>query len=354
MGKLVFFQPAHPIYREALYKKLQGKTDSKVIVFSSNVDFLGVKSVDSVFMNKVGCFLKIGPFYWQKKLGIPKLFSGDIAIINGNARIINYMFLLVFYRIRGIKTIWWGQGWTAGSRGVNAKFRRLMMNLANGVLVYTEKESSDLNVIPPVIGLNNGLDLDEIVDIKEHIKPRSDKRNLSLLFIGRLTSKSGIERIVETVIDLKVEVSLNVVGDYRSFSLDFPELYQRSVLSSRINWHGAIYDESRIAKIAVSCDFFIYGGAVGLSLIHAFSYYLPAIVHSNQLRHMPEFAAFEDGVNGYSFKENDYKNLSSLLVRLNSRCDFSLRMNARNTVENSFNINDMSDRFIKMIDIISD
>lgn len=354
MRKLVFFQPALPTYREALYKKLQGKTDSEVVVFASNVDFLGVKSINSAFMKTVGAFIKIGPFYWQKKLGIPKLSNGDIAIINGNARIINYMILLVFYRIKGIKTIWWGQGWTAGSRGVNAKLRRLMMNLANGVLVYTEKESTGLNIIPPTMGLNNGLDLDEIVDIKRSIQPRNNERPLSLLFIGRLTSKSGIERIVETVTNLQIDVRLNVVGDYKLFSTNFPELYQRAVLSGRVNWHGAIYDETRIAKIAANCDFFIYGGAVGLSLIHAFSYYLPAIVHSNHLGHMPEFAAFEDGINGYSFEENDYKNLSELLIKLNGRCDFSLRINARNTVEKSFNTNDMSDRFIKMFDMVSD
>ena len=348
MNKLVFFQPALPKYRDSFYERLQKKIELEVIVYASKKDFLGVNSIETSYIKVVGSFIKIGPFFWQKGLGMPKLSKNDIVVISGNPRIVNYMLLLILYRVVGVKTIWWGQGWTASSRGIGARIRRLIMNLADGVLVYTEKECENINVVPPIVGLNNGLDLNEIIDIKDKVSIRKLNSPLSLLFIGRLTNKSGIENIINTIIDLNVDINLTIIGDFSGFMASFPELYNESLMSNRVSWLGAIYEEKGIAAVAKDCDYFIYGGSVGLSLIHAFCYYLPAIVHDNEKNHMPEFAAFQEGYNGFSFKENDDDSLSNLLLKLSGKENYKLRLNSRMTVEKTFNINDMVERFVSL------
>lgn len=352
MHQIVFLQPALPNYRHGFFTELRRLSDSKISVYASDVDFLGVKSIDTSYLNKVGRFIKLGPFFWQKGFGVPKLRTDDILVISGNPRILNYMLLLFLFRIRGNKVIWWGQGWTAGSRGLFAHVRRLMMNLASGVVVYTDKESEELNLYPPVVGLNNGLDLRNVVDIKDHITERAPGAPLNLLFIGRLTEKSRIDKIVDIIVGLDFEVKLHVVGDHGEFKGLFPELYVKSIESENIRWYGAVFNEKDIADIAIQCDYFIYGGAVGLSLIHAYCYYLPAIVHDSVNDHMPEFSAFEEGYNGYLFKENDSRSLVDLLSYLSRKNSCSMRFNARSTVSSTYNTRDMAQRFISLIDAI--
>ena len=64
-------------------------------------------------------------------------------------------------------------------------------------------------------------------------------------------------------------------------------------------------NEEEISKLYNFCRCFVYPGEVGLSIIHAMSYGLPAIIHNNINHHNPEHAAFTNEVNGLVFDENN-------------------------------------------------
>jgi glycosyltransferase involved in cell wall biosynthesis len=124
-------------------------------------------------------------------------------------------------------------------------------------------------------------------------------------------------------------------------------------IADRVHWHGALFDEMKISKIMLSSHAFIYTGSVGLSLIHGFNYGLPAIVHSNEKYHMPEFSAFEDNVNGMSFEKNKLEDLSLIINKiyaLDNESYLSMSNNAIKTVKNSYNTEDMLLRFSNMIE----
>lgn len=351
--KIHILQPAVPKYREPFFKKIMARY--RVSIYTTNIDFLGVKTTLK------SCNLKLSPgffnffnkLYWHKNL--PLFFpykKGDIVVISGNPRIINYMFLFILLRLRGIRTVWWGHGWSAGSFGFMAKLRIKLMKLASTVLVYTDKEKEKLSLIN-CFALNNGLDSSEI---KECIKNLPTGRTIrasifNLVFVGRITEKANFDLLLKSMSKVNKNVHLNVIGTGDGIE-HFKAISKTLGIDKRVFWHGPIFDEIEIAKVMLSSHAFVYTGSVGLSLIHAFNYGLPAIVHSNAAYHMPEFSAFEDGVNGVAFEENSIQDLSIKINQLSTLDKAKYKKmsnNAFETVAHSYNVDDMVDRFSTMV-----
>ena len=153
---------------------------------------------------------------------------------------------------------------------------------------------------------------------------------------------------------VRQDIHLNVIGTGDSID-EYKAICDELGISDRVNWHGPIFEEIKIAEIMLSSHALIYTGAVGLSLIHGFNYGLPAIIHSDERQHMPEFAAFENRVNGFSFEKNNLNDLSDKineLQSLESSIYVEMSNNAFKTVANSYNIDNMVYRFNNMIEEI--
>ncbi|WP_024607983.1 glycosyltransferase [Pseudoalteromonas sp. TAB23] len=343
--KMCFFQPAVPKYRVPFFEEVCNNFSGDVLIYSSEIDFLNVKSVEYEKVKIVGTFLKFGPFYWQKKLGVPYLVKDDIAVINGNCRILNYMFLFFYYKFKGVKVIWWGQGWTAGKRGILAKIRRRLMLLSDGIALYTDKEAIELH-LPSVVGLNNGLK-----NIDYPLVRTIEDQPLKGLFIGRITEKSNFSILLTSLKYITIDFELHVIGTCSE--LDDLKLEATKINSNiKVIWYGEVFNEKDICEIAINCHFFVYPGAVGLSLIHAFNYGLPALIHDKECLHMPEFAAFEIDKNGILFRCGNPKSLAEKINDLDFKKVTSMSEYARLTVLNSFNTSDMALRFCKLIELV--
>ncbi|TGZ32609.1 hypothetical protein EQ875_03844 [Photobacterium damselae subsp. damselae] len=349
MNKLLFLQPALPKYRIDFFDELKKISKLNIFICHSDTDFLNVASVEYDSSIIVGKFYKIGPFYWQSKLGIPKLDKNDILVVSGNPRIINYMLLFFYYKFKGIKVIWWGQGWTAGKRGITSKIRRYIMSFSDGIAVYTEDEAQEINH-NNIIGLNNGLKITKFVPLEKKMDQYED---IQLFFIGRLTNKSNLIVLLKALINVKRNYHLHIIGDgeikdeLMSFSCE-------NKLNHNITWYGKVYDDIQIKKIADKCHLFIYPGSVGLSIIHAFSMGLPALIHNEIKLHMPEIAAFKNGYNGIYFDYNDINSLSAIIEKISILDINNMSLNARKTVENSFNTKDMAKRFSVLIKVLNE
>ncbi|PMG95099.1 glycosyltransferase family 4 protein [Vibrio breoganii] len=346
MNKIVFLQPALPQYRLDFFEEVKKITKCDIEVYAAKTDFLGVNSVKYSEAFYVDNFVKFGPFYWLKKLGLPTLKKQDVLVVSGNPRILNFMLIFFYYKFLGVKTIWWGQGWTAGKKGLLPKIRRKLMLIADGIAVYTSKEANEIEH-NNVVGLDNGVSIKNI--------PKVDKdfalpiMSLNLLFIGRLTSKSNIELLILALSKLNIDFKLKVIGE-GDLREDLKVYSKKLNVSNSIEWFGTIHDEREIAAIARECHLFVYPGSVGLSLIHAFAHSLPAVIHDELDFHMPEAAAFEDKVNGFSFKYNDPDSLATVLCEACSFDLSSMSAQARQTVVDSFNTETMAINFSKLIE----
>ncbi|TVL01646.1 hypothetical protein AYI82_21845 [Shewanella algae] len=353
---IYIIQPAIPKYRIPFFTRLVDKYRSGIYFFCAQQDFLGVDSDTSKLKNNVtltqGFFCFKNAFFWHKKLPLLKYRKDDIVVISGNPRVINYMLLFLICRLRGINTIWWGHGWSAGSRGLFSKIRIKMMHLASAVLLYTDYEKSKIG-IKNCYALNNGLDSSEI---ERAIRSANFERSYvtrikSLVFIGRLTEKAELTLLLKALSKTKSECRLNVIGSGDK-EPEFKRLVADLNIEHRVNWFGPLFNEDEIAKVMLNSHAFIYAGSVGLSLIHAFNYGLPAIIHSDREQHMPEFSAFENEINGLSFSQGDFCSLAetidSFFSMSNNEQQF-LSSNAKNTIVQSYNVDDMVQRFNKVI-----
>jgi len=350
---IYFIQPAVPEYRVSFFKRLLDVYDVKI--YTTEKDFLGVNTTfNSPCLDaSPGFYNLFGKIYWHRQLPLLKVFKkGDIVVINGNPRILNYMLLFIILRVLGIKSVWWGQGWTAGSFGYLARLRVSMMKLANSILVYTDKEKSKLH-LRSCYSLNNGLDSAFISRFSEPEVFRESLVNgyFNLVFVGRLTEKANLKMLLLALSKVSPRICLNVIGtgDDEAF---YKQLAISLGVKNRVLWHGGLFNELKISKIMNRSHAFIYTGAVGLSLIHAYNYSLPAIIHSDEKYHMPEFAAFEESINGFGFRRNDVEDLCRKIEKIASLQleDYvEMRKAAQITVSKSFNIDDMVNRFNLMI-----
>ncbi|WP_086868375.1 glycosyltransferase family 4 protein [Kosakonia pseudosacchari] len=357
MQRLIFIQPAIASYRQAFYKGLA--KNFKVEVYACKKDFLNVKSItldEHVIQHYSPGFISFfrKKIFWHMNLPLIKCAKkNDVVILNGNPRIINYMLLLIICRLRRIKVIWWGHGWSSGSYGVLAKFRLRIMCLANLILLYTDRECEMVKHVK-TYALNNGLDSNSI---KNEIKKHSanivrDPNLIKLIFVGRLTPKANILFLIKALKYTPGNIHLDIVGDG-----EMKEQIDRAIadngLRPRVRLLGALFDESSLAKIMMSSDAFVYPGAVGLSLIHAFNYGLPAIIHDDERYHMPEFSAFKNKVNGFSYKRGSQESLIKTLTEFASLPQTerdAISLKAMKTIQYTYNTDDMVKRMTNIIE----
>lgn len=366
MKKICIIQPAVPLYRKPLFERLSDYYE--INLFTAETDFLGVSSVShlDVQQYKRDCrFLDIfgGVFFWQLKLEVP-FAQCDFLVVNGNPRILSSLFLLVIARFKGIKTIWWGHGWSSTSKPWRARLRQFMTRiLADKVLLYTDKERDAYIELgfpaDRVYSLNNGIDTSASVRLRGELTDSELKSfkfchglegKKILLFIGRLTEKSRADLLLRSLIHLDDSLSAVFIGDgpERQLLLD---LVDELGIQERVIFVGALFDEHVIAHWMMIASVFVYPGAVGLSLLHAFSYGLPAVIHSDDSKHMPEHAAFCNGYNGCSFERDNTESLASSISYVIGSQDYSvICSNALKTVQDSYNLDDMVRRFVQALD----
>lgn len=372
--KIHIIQPAIPSYRNAFFKQLShvlSQQNVSIVVYAAKLDHLGVSSiVPSGYEYKLDS--KIQTFFgkkalWQTKLNF-SLNKGDILVIDGNPRWLNNYLLLFRAKIHNIPVIWWGQGWSVGSHGVNAKIRQIIMKLTNAIILYTDWEHNQyikLGFSPQyTFALNNSLDTESIKgEIKkwdnkkiELFKKNNDLNHIDhwCAFIGRVTEKSEICLLVESLSKTCCNVGLIVIGDGPMVN-NAKEKAQKLGISHKIIWAGAQFNEEAIAPWMLSASAFVYPGAVGLSLIHAFAYGLPAIIYNDREKHGPEFSAFEHEKNGISFEHGSVKSLTEAIDRLITDDDHRKLMsdNAATIIQKTFNVNDMTNRFVKALNSVS-
>lgn len=354
MKTVTFVQPALPDYRSDFYEKLSANFD--LALYSNEIDFLGVKSTccreNTVFG---GGFLKVGPLFWHRKLPILTIIRRSrLVVVCGNPKVINYMILLVLCRFYSLPTIWWGHGISPRSNKFRLFVRSAFMRLASAVMLYVDDEKAHFTQ-RNMFAAGNGIKRVKPLDYARSVSSRSTKV-LRLVFIGRLTEKSNLLFLLSTLAnyDLKF-VDLTIIGDGPCIS-SFRAYCEKTKISSQIRWAGPLYSESEIATILDENDFFIYPGAVGLSLIHAFNYGLPAIVHGDGSRQMPEYAAFKHGLNGLSFDFSSESSLNRVLHQAISMSnDQWIRMSncALSTIREKYNTDIMVKNFSEAIQAIS-
>jgi glycosyltransferase involved in cell wall biosynthesis len=270
----------------------------------------------------------------------------------------------------GRKVVIWGQAKSAGSSGLLLKLRLWWWKTFQYLFLYTDDEVKWLKAQGfhnhYISAMNNGLNQRKIESTSNRwpqsllAKWRLDNGLFTkpfMLSCARLTKKNQFDLVIKALYLLKANGVLNrwVVigeGDQKRY---LKALSRELGVDGQILWCGAIYSENALAPFFLSAEFFIHPGAIGLSLQHAMGYGLPVLTHDRSEFHMPEFAAFQEGVTGLTFKHGSHYDLAVQINQLNEMVPERVRMgeNCKKIVQTTHNTDVMTARFIAMVDKIA-
>lgn len=322
-SRVVIIHPSLLSYRRDFFDRIARYHDGEVRVYYSNSNKGAISCSDTApnWAEAIGPIRTIvSGVEWQHGAMSVPLGRGDIVVISGSPRCISNLALLLRAWLKGAITIWWGHYRSASSSPLRTAIRMALARSAHALLFYTDTEVVEYHTQTmgrdrrPIHALNNGINTDPIRRRREAYDPT--KRDRALLMIGRLTKKTGLGTAIEALArPAAVGIDLHIIGDGVECS-GLKALAEERGVSDRIHWYGGTIDEDQIAAVANKCRAFIYPGEVGLSLIHAMAYGLPAILHDDPLVQMPEYAAFNDGMTGCSFPRGDIEALAGTLARM--------------------------------------
>lgn len=351
------FQPVLPAYRLDFFRRLAGFFGDRfeVLYSPTPMGVLTEQAVDSSWAKSVGPLRNPVPgVEWQGGALTVPIGRGDIVVVSG-VRSLSNLLLVLKARLRGARTVWWGHLWSSTTKSHRFAIRMLLTNLSDAVLFYTDQEIEEYRSgygrrdSRVVAALNNGLD---VAPIQAHRMPyRAASRQRAILFIGRLTEKTGLGELFVALSDPRLtDVSLKIVGD-GPHAGELSKLADSLGITAQIEWRGGTVDEGKIAAAMNKCRLFAYPGAVGLSLVHAMAYGLPAVVHSDRWRHMPEIAAFTEGATGLSYVPGDAGALADTIVSALDDHDRLDRWSAEciQRADNVYNTAIMAERFKQLI-----
>jgi len=229
--------------------------------------------------------------------------AGTVHWLWGNPRNLTLWITLAVLKCRGQRAYVHGQGPYARPRG-GATYRtmwRLLAALSTAYVTYTSAGAVMLEAMGvPTKRLRtapNSLSL-----TASRAPEYRDWRTRGILFVGRLRTDSRIELLIAAVARLRArgwpQLTLHVVGD----GPESGRLHSLHSGEGWLQWHGALYDDQRIAEIAQACIIGCYPGDAGLSVVQYMGLSLVPIVHNAMHRHMgPEPSEVIDRVNGILF-----------------------------------------------------
>lgn len=363
MASIIHVQPALPAYRLDFFERLRLRYGIEVEVYYT-AGSLGILTESSKpeWATTVGPIRSLpGGFEWQSGVAGVPIKRGDIVVLSGNPRQLSTLVVLLRARVLGARVIWWGHYWSSTSRRWRQVLRYLPMVLADALLFYTDEEVGKFRSDPLrfrkkriIAALNNGIDL-EPIRVRRKLYDAAT-REPALMFIGRLTAKAELGLAFKALARVgSPELVFHIVGDGEMRQC-FQAQAESLGLSQQIVWHGAMIDEDRIAAVANRCQAFLYPGAVGLSLIHAMGYGLPAILHDQRKRHMPEIAAFRDGVTGCRFRHgNEYSLAATIATLMADKTELDrLSSQVVSAIGPDFTTEGMAERFGNLVDKLRD
>lgn len=369
-------QPVLAHYRLPLFDGLNSSGEFDVRVFASSNIAGFPSSVPSPpsWADTDHPAINLGDrLYWQRGMYLPRDFGrGDVLVIDANPRFLSNLRLLSDARRRALGVISWGHGWSPTSKRWRARIRYRYMASADVVLVYTEDEIRDLEYDRtwriPILATNNALDESRFTTAaaawpRERLQQFATANRLDghhvLLFCGRLRSNPSTEldvaiRALAQLHQRGGRYLLAVVGSGEA-ERPLRALATRLRVDHLLRWIGAVYAEHDLAPWFLTAQCFVYPGAIGLSLLHAFGYGLPTITHDVRRLHNPEIAALRNGENGFLFRKGDAGALAEKVAVICNDPALRTRMSerARLTVSSEFCMRGMIARFSAAIRLAS-
>ena len=329
MLKIAFILPYAPIYREAIYRKIDETFD--VDWYFCDNSGHGLKQMDySAFKNAKLCLhesLFRGHSFWYKGLSSIPVKKYDYLFIAGQTHCPAEWYLLMRYghKSHGPKVCLWTHGWYGKESNLEKKLKRIFYHFADKIFLYGNrarnlmiKEGYDEHKL---FTIHNSLAYDEQFSLRKQMQS-SDvyKKHFGneypvMIFLGRLTPVKQLNIAIDSLANLRDRrkcFNLVFVGD-GSERATLESLVVKYGLQKQVWFYGACYDEMTNAELVYNADLCVAPGNIGLTAMHSMMFGCPCITHNDFKWQMPEFEAIHEWKTGAFFTRNDAKSLSNAI-----------------------------------------
>jgi glycosyltransferase involved in cell wall biosynthesis len=325
-----------PKYRERFYRLITSNPDYSVTIFcqpditGSNLHGIHEKFDDHVRLVDYLAY-RGEELVWQRLPWRHIIRNYDIIVVDGNPRSISQSLLAFVLRMLGRKVAVWSSVYSYRDRDLSRRLRLLWWKQFNSFYLYTQRDVEELrkagfqNAI--AVAANNGLD-QQSIETQKRLWPADRLRQWQqdagiagrqvILSSGRLIPKNRydqVARAMPAIVQRHPNVLWCVIGD-GPVEDELKSIVSELGLGGHVRMLGAIYEEAELAPWFLSSALLVHPAAIGLSLMHAFGYGLPVVTHDNWRHHNPEYAVFEPGGNGESFREDDVDHLAEVINAL--------------------------------------
>ena len=357
-----------PSYRQGFYDRLFARDDLSVHVYcQAKLPGTNVKTIHGNYPKQITVVrarsMKGGALVWQHTPWRELLFGYDVVFVDGNPRILSHALVATLLRLLRRNVVLWTMAHSFGANRFSERLRLLWTRAFGHLFLYTDAEVRALRASGfsrhALNAMNNGLDQRRI----DRVRAGWDEARLGawrhanelagrtvLLSCTRLDPKNRLELMMQAlpaVARARPDVIWCLVGGgteaepLRSLARDLS-------VQGHVRFVGELYDEENLAPWFLSAQALVHPGAIGLSLLHAFGYGLPVVTNGNAAWHGPEFAAFENGLTGRTFREGDADDLARTLIDLlqNPRTLEPMRAHVLEIVRERFNVDVMVERFV--------
>jgi glycosyltransferase involved in cell wall biosynthesis len=345
--RVAICQPLIPAYRLPLFERLGALPNIELTVYAG-----GNEGSLKAFHN--GASFRVVPapvHHWA--FGLRGQFAQvtalrrrkfDLLIAPWDIHFLTLAPAVALARSIGIPIVLWGHGYSLRPHPLTDAARNFCGKLANAVLVYSgtiaeqlieeRRFSSDRVFIAA-----NALDQSPIQaarhdwlnrpwDLADFQRTHGLDAAQTIIFISRLEPANRIDLLLKATAALSQQrpgLKTVIIGDGSHRSQLERQAHSLGIEGGVI-FAGAIYDESSLAPWMLSGTLFCYPTNVGLSLLHAFGYGLPAVTSSNIRAQNPEIEALVPDENGLQYRDGDLDDMVGQCGRILGDADLRKRL----------------------------
>lgn len=307
MKKIAIVQNMIPHYRKPLYRFLSKEYDL-IVIHSGDVSLSKDELYKEVIVGKV----KLGPFFFQKKLySLVGSNDYDAIIVMADLRWINNFLLLFYCMFKKVSYINWGHRYSK-SRLVNY-IRNFWLKHSNANILYS---STDLNKIVSSGADKKSLFVAENTIYVPNHECSSGADKTSFIFVGRAQKRKKIDEALiafsQVINNLPTNTLFEIVGDGDE-NINLKRLVSTLGIQDKVLFHGSITSSDQLKNIFQRAYAYVSPGAVGLGVLHSLAYGVPVITYRDEY-HGPEFDNLINNENSFICK--DFEELSNSIVNI--------------------------------------
>ena len=308
-------------YRKGFYDRLFSRNDIYVRVYcQDSMPGMNLISIHEQYKDNITIIKYISAkrekIAWQFLPWREIINDFDVIFIGGNPRVLSDALFATYLRMINKKIVLWTMAHSYRGRKLAENIRLLWSRIFPLIFVYTDKEVEFLrdkgfknNFI---LGMNNGLDqkaIEEAIQLwpEEKLKEWRMANGLGsrtiIVSSARLEPKNKFELVIRAIpkIVKKIPDLLWCVIGGGPEEENLKNISRTLGIEDHISFIGPIYEEEKSAPYFLSSHLFIHPAAVGLSMLHAFGYGLPVVIHSRSDLHGPRIWGIYSWINRYKF-----------------------------------------------------